>query len=171
MSRLIPHLERPCACCGQEFRPPPAELRRGQGKYCCRDCWRKDKAAIRAVRQCTTCGADFTVKVDRDKYGTNKYCSRRCYHQGKTNGRSLATPEEQAKNTARGLARYAVQTGRLTRPPFCEACGDEADTHAHHPDYSKPFEVMFLCVSCHRTEHVRTAKGGDAACSPRCSIA
>ena len=30
----------------------------------------------------------------------------------------------------------------------CEQCGGRA-TERHHPDYSKPLEVMHLCHSCH----------------------
>jgi hypothetical protein len=25
--------------------------------------------------------------------------------------------------------------------------------HRHHPDYDKPFEIVWLCSSCHRREH------------------
>lgn len=28
----------------------------------------------------------------------------------------------------------------------------------HHPDYSKPFEVAFLCARCHKAEHLGRLK-------------
>lgn len=45
----------------------------------------------------------------------------------------------------------AVRTGRLKRLP-CEFCGDER-VHAHHKDYSKPLDVIWLCAKCHNRLH------------------
>lgn len=36
----------------------------------------------------------------------------------------------------------------------CEICGAKA-TDRHHPDYSKPLEVLHLCRACHRTIHMK----------------
>ena len=44
-----------------------------------------------------------------------------------------------------------VGTGPLL-PTTCDACESEPE-EAHHHDYSLPLEVMWLCVSCHRTVH------------------
>lgn len=35
----------------------------------------------------------------------------------------------------------------------CENCGDTDQLHMHHPDHSKPLEVITLCVSCHEVAH------------------
>ena len=53
---------------------------------------------------------------------------------------------------ARDKARNAIRDGKLTRQP-CEVCGAWAE--AHHPDYSKPLEVIWLCVPNHGAEHKR----------------
>jgi hypothetical protein len=45
----------------------------------------------------------------------------------------------------------AVNRGDLVRKP-CEVCGAEK-THAHHDDYSKPLDVMWLCPKHHRERH------------------
>ena len=37
--------------------------------------------------------------------------------------------------------------------PKCERCGEKAE-HRHHPDHSKPREVMHLCQSCHVKVHM-----------------
>lgn len=39
----------------------------------------------------------------------------------------------------------------------CEICGAKA-TARHHPDYSKPLEVMHLCSKCHMGFHPRPNK-------------
>lgn len=55
-------------------------------------------------------------------------------------------------------ARYelgnAVRDGRVVPQP-CQHCGTEEKIHGHHPDYSKPLDVTWLCVSCHFAEHRR----------------
>jgi hypothetical protein len=47
------------------------------------------------------------------------------------------------------LLNRAVQCGRVIRPSKCELCGNEGKIHGHHEDYSKPYEVKWLCVKCH----------------------
>lgn len=37
----------------------------------------------------------------------------------------------------------------------CEKCGSEEKLHRHHPDYSKPLEVVILCHKCHFALHKR----------------
>jgi len=40
----------------------------------------------------------------------------------------------------------------MKRAP-CQVCGIETQIDAHHPDYNKPFEVMWLCRSHHQKWH------------------
>jgi ribosomal protein S27AE len=60
-----------------------------------------------------------------------------------------------AKNPLAYKAHYlvsnAVRDGRLKRLP-CEFCG-ETKVHAHHKDYAKPLEVIWLCPKCHHRLH------------------
>lgn len=55
------------------------------------------------------------------------------------------------KHSARAKLRYAVKVGKVKRLP-CEECGD-VKSHGHHPDYSKPLEVIWLCITHHRQKH------------------
>lgn len=64
--------------------------------------------------------------------------------------------EERLKDEARILFRVAVQNGELQRPSSCSQCGASGSTgtiHGHHPDYSKPLEVVWLCPACHANVH------------------
>jgi len=55
------------------------------------------------------------------------------------------------KTLAQYLVRKAIQDGKLTRTS-CKECG-ELKTEAHHTDYSKPLEVIFLCRKHHKKWH------------------
>lgn len=60
-----------------------------------------------------------------------------------------------ARNPERKLVRqivtHAMRSGKLTRKP-CRICGSTKKIQAHHPDYSRPLDVEWLCFVCHR-EH------------------
>jgi len=56
-------------------------------------------------------------------------------------------------NASNAVAR-AVRRGLLKKQP-CEVCGTEIRVEAHHPDYTKPLEVKWLCRVHHREEHLR----------------
>jgi hypothetical protein len=66
-----------------------------------------------------------------------------------------------AVDRAQGRLEKAVLRGVIVRPKKCEKCGDEpplmkdgrSRIQAHHPDYSKPLEVRWLCQRCHHLEH------------------
>lgn len=59
------------------------------------------------------------------------------------------------KFAARQQVFTAIRTGKLERPTTCQACGGLGAVEAHHDDYSKPLEVEWLCVPCHKQTHVR----------------
>jgi hypothetical protein len=52
----------------------------------------------------------------------------------------------------------AVRSGRLTPTP-CVQCGCEK-TVAHHPDYNKPLDVVWLCQPCHIAIHQQEKTDG-----------
>lgn len=49
---------------------------------------------------------------------------------------------------------YAVKTGRLKKQP-CWVCGEKAV--AHHPDYDRPLDVVWLCQPHHKQAHALVA--------------
>lgn len=49
--------------------------------------------------------------------------------------------------------RAAILCGILVRPKKCSDCGKRCHPHAHHPDYSKPLDVLWLCHACHVEAH------------------
>ena len=59
--------------------------------------------------------------------------------------------ENPEKYKAHNLVNNAIRDGILIKQN-CEICGKE-DTHAHHEDYSKPLDVIWLCPQCHVNWH------------------
>lgn len=58
------------------------------------------------------------------------------------------------KFKARAETNKAIRKGILVREPCF--CGKKAE--AHHPDYSDPLRVMWLCRQHHHEEHVRVRR-------------
>ena len=56
------------------------------------------------------------------------------------------------KQSARRKLERAILSGKLKRKP-CEVCGKKKYIQAHHEDYSKPLEVVWLCALHHKDKH------------------
>lgn len=54
------------------------------------------------------------------------------------------------RKNAQAKVYRALLSGKLTKQP-CFLCGEIAE--AHHPDYSRPLDVVWLCASHHRQAH------------------
>lgn len=64
---------------------------------------------------------------------------------------SLKNPEKQK---ARIRLRMAVYRGTILKPKICQICHSEKKRiEAHHEDYTKPFDVIWMCVECHKIRH------------------
>ena len=56
------------------------------------------------------------------------------------------------KTLARATAMRRYKAGIIVREDY-RGCGSP-DSEMHHPDYSKPKEVTWLCKKCHSDFHV-----------------
>lgn len=57
------------------------------------------------------------------------------------------------KRTAWGKVAYAIKKGLLEKPKECQICNLESRLDAHHKNYEKPLEVLFICRICHNAIH------------------
>lgn len=57
------------------------------------------------------------------------------------------------KIKCRSLLNYAIKKNKIIRPKKCSNCGKSGRIIAHHDDYSKPFDVIWLCSKCHVNLH------------------
>lgn len=58
------------------------------------------------------------------------------------------------------ITERAILSGKLVNPRKCQVCNDSGTftdgrtkIQAHHKDYNKPLEVMWLCQKCHHEWH------------------
>jgi hypothetical protein len=64
---------------------------------------------------------------------------------------SQLSTEERRKSIARSYAHVYRKRGKLIKLP-CENCGS-SDSEGHHPDYSRPLLIVWLCRDCHMAHH------------------
>lgn len=57
------------------------------------------------------------------------------------------------RRSVSGKLCAAVKSGHLVRPETCEVCGAKTHINGHHPDYSQPLVVMWVCQPCHKKLH------------------
>ena len=54
---------------------------------------------------------------------------------------------------AKEIVRYHIRTGRIKKEP-CLICNTTDNLQAHHEDYSKPLEIIWLCRTHHKQYHL-----------------
>jgi len=123
------------------------------------DCFNKNKRM--------SDGLYYYCKVCKSAYSKMEYLrhkkdyERRCYEWRKTEKgkasikKTYQTQREKfpEKYSARNALNVAISYGKIKRPKVCSCCGKEARICAHHYDYSKPLEVIWLCYQCHTKKH------------------
>lgn len=57
------------------------------------------------------------------------------------------------KVAAEQALSYAIKTRKIRKGTVCKRCNTLKRIQAHHEDYSKPLEVIWLCVRCHGARH------------------
>jgi hypothetical protein len=78
--------------------------------------------------------------------------------EAKRKGNQKWSSQNKHKTRAHRRVAYALRTGKLKRQA-CYVCGDDA-TEAHHEDYSKPLDVLWLCDGHHREIHKQKRQHG-----------
>lgn len=109
--------------------------------------------------QCKSCKALYD-KSYRQNHKEQIVVKHKIYYQT-ISGKATSlrnTRKQRRKFPERAKALWtinnAIRAGGLKRSIFCEGCGLPAKTEGHHPDYTKPLEVYWLCRSCHQMEHL-----------------
>ncbi len=122
----------------------------------CRECTKAYARANRATR------ADWYRNYDKRRFKNDPRvrARHRRYLQteaGKKTQRRAQlkyiaeNPDRRAANTLLG---NAARDGRISKPDVCSKCGCGGIIHGHHPDYTLPLEVVWLCPTCHKAVHM-----------------
>jgi hypothetical protein len=53
----------------------------------------------------------------------------------------------------RAILMTAKASGKITPPLTCQHCNQKTKLNAHHEDYSKPLDAVWLCQPCHKKIH------------------
>jgi len=115
----------------------------------------KDKYRSDGLRwQCHPCQAESCRSYYESHSAKRRRWARENAHRYSRTKRIRRHGTE--KENARRTLREAVEHGDIVKPSACQGCGKvlpKRKLQGHHPDYSKPLEVRWLCAKCHCAEH------------------
>src|SRR6266487_4953291 len=144
-----PRDPRICVGCSTQFMPNTV-----RHIYCTRQCSNAHYAAIhREIKR--KWRANWVAAHPLEVRMSNRESKRkRSVREAEYKRQYLAThPIDPLKRAARILLNNKVATGEIVRPTACIRCFAVGRVQGHHPDYSKPLEVLWLCKECHIEEH------------------
>lgn len=120
------------------------------------DFYKHKQMADGHLNVCKECVKQQVRKHRRENDSVREY-DRRRYHEN--TDRRKKTSESAKRFRQNNPEKYKAQTmvgnalrdGKLHKQP-CEICGD-INVHAHHHDYFKPLDVIWLCAKHHQRLH------------------
>jgi len=153
--------EKTCFKCGEiksldSFYRHPKMADGYLGK--CKECAKADVNQNRAENR------EYYNEYDRNRFQNDM--ERRSLQLDRRREWAKNNPEKMAEFNQQWIARNqekyhchnvlnaAVRDGKLIKSTSCQECGiSGVKIHGHHPDYAKPFDVMWLCPACHGRQH------------------
>lgn len=147
-----PDVDRECAKC--KVIKPLSDYHRDRSRLDGRSCW------------CKTCSiTTASARYYRVKDRPEEKLKKRLYSQTPEQRAAIAVVQKRLKEKyperfrARMMLNNAIKRGKMKRGD-CQVCG-VPNAHAHHHDYSKPFDVEWFCRACHADVH-RAERGTPA---------
>ena len=140
-----------CKDCGAD--KSESDFYKGQGE--CKECTKCRVAAYRIANIEKVQEYDRNRPNQKERAENNKlnYRKRISTPEGRMREWARAKANIQSdKRAASAMVANAICVGRLIKEP-CSVCGSTERIHAHHEDYTKPLEVVWLCVKHHGERH------------------
>lgn len=113
------------------------------------------RGRTRRLRRRSKCIEESRVWRQENTEAVREYDAR--YHQEHAEECRARSRRYDSQYPARAIARRRTRTARknggLIRPGICTACRESCRPDAHHEDYSKPLDVLWLCHRCHQRLH------------------
>ena len=179
--QITPNTNGTCLQCGNKlvpkvFRGGKSESHSAFRKrvFCNRECWKEygptSISKERLAEAVALYDAGLSTSAIAEKFGIGKSLAwallkRRTTirsHQETSAGKASVFHRggALANTQSQSLLKYYVANGLIERPSQCEQCGafstlrnGRSGIQAHHCDYNKPLEVMWLCQKCHHEWH------------------
>ena len=108
------------------------------------------------LRECEVRTAAEKAAYKRAWYRRNKeHCkayARKYYAENRERYRKWYSRKSPESKKAHGILRHARDKGEIAPEP-CLICGTGQNLEAHHENYDKPLEVVWLCRSHHKLLH------------------
>lgn len=124
----------------------------------CKECTKVDVNKNRAAN------LEYYQEYDRNRFQNDP--ERRAFQLDQTREWMRNNPGKLAEVQSQWKARNpekrqchlslasAIAKGTVVKSASCQSCGtSDGRIHGHHPDYTKPLDVMWLCASCHFRQH------------------
>lgn len=148
-----------CRKCQIEFEPTTNQIKKRD--FLCPECkrdyarqWRDKRKKQGLTISGSKMPREYHRKYEKEYFQNPDVKKRRAKH---AKIRRI-DPSQSHKIYARDLTNKAIKSGKLIKKP-CEVCGKNK-VDAHHEDYNKPYDVMWLCRR-HHIEHHAKAEGKD----------
>lgn len=99
--------------------------------------------------KCKEC-TKLDMRIDRHtKPRVREYDRQRAGLPHRMKLRASVTRSWRAEHPERSRAHNMAAKAGIQEPECCEGCGLPKRLEKHHPDYSKPLLVVWLCKPCH----------------------
>lgn len=127
----------------------------------CKDCKRVEhynykRSHISEIRECVREYWKNRQGARKNVYATDPLYRKKQKEYARLHPRKCRTPRVEnnlQKRSARYAVDWALKTGVLKRLP-CVVCANPR-SHAHHQDYLRPLEVVWLCPMHHKELHAK----------------
>jgi ribosomal protein S27AE len=124
------------------------------------DFWKRSDVLDGHFGKCKECALDDLKKYQKDnhdrlinlrrlRYDIVGYAPKWRSKEATKRAKKKWAENHRDEKRARDRVCHAVHTGKLIRPDFCSKCSSIGRVEAHHEDYSRPLDVIWLCKKCH----------------------
>ena len=119
------------------------------------------------IKKCTYCFKELPLSMftKNGHYDNGKqkytYRCRICFFNKELKSKRNGYKKEYYKRfpeklKAKQVLRDSLRRGKINKPNKCQDCKkifNIRKIHAHHNDYLKPLDIVWICVSCHLKRH------------------
>lgn len=118
----------------------------------------------RTCRSCKTAEAAERRFSDPERHAEEQRAWRRKNPEAvrEIKRRSDSRESRRAARKATALVHWHVKHGKLMRPELCSRCMQAGPVEAHHEDYARPLDVVWLCKKCHLARHGKQPRTAEA---------